>query len=54
MAQLHFYVPDKFAQEIRKRAEQAHFPIPGGYHQPGNWYPMAGKLLRGNLWWLAR
>ena len=27
MAQLHFYVPDKFATEIRKRAEQAHLPV---------------------------
>jgi hypothetical protein len=27
MAQLHFYVPDKFAAEIRKRAEQAHLPV---------------------------
>jgi hypothetical protein len=27
MAQLHFYVPDKFAEEIRRRAEQAHLPV---------------------------
>lgn len=27
MAQLHFYVPDKFATEIRKRAKQAHLPV---------------------------
>ncbi len=27
MAQLHFYVPDKFATEIRKRAEQAHLSV---------------------------
>ena len=27
MPQLHFYVPDKFATEIRKRAKQAHLPV---------------------------
>ncbi len=27
MPQLHFYVPEKFAREIRRRAEQAHLPV---------------------------
>ena len=27
MPQLHFYVPDKIAKEIRRRAEQAHLPV---------------------------
>ena len=27
MAQLHFYVPDDFAKEIRRRAKQAHMPV---------------------------
>ncbi len=27
MAQLHFYVPEKFAKEIKKRAQQAHLPV---------------------------
>ena len=27
MAQLHFYVPDKFAEEIKRRADQAHLPV---------------------------
>jgi len=27
MAQLHFYVPDKFATEIRDRAKQAHLSV---------------------------
>ena len=27
MAQLHFYVPDDFAKEIRRRAKQARMPV---------------------------
>ena len=27
MAQLHFYVPDEFAKEIKRRAKQARLPV---------------------------
>jgi hypothetical protein len=27
MAQMHFYVPDDFAREIRRRAKQARMPV---------------------------
>jgi len=27
MAQLHFYVPDEFAEDIKRRAEQAGLPV---------------------------